>query len=187
MIPVEYLWLALIVIFGIIGMTRGLSKELGVTTVLLLSLFALNLGWKMVGADIVAVLPDGAPDKTVMAAYYAISILFIAFIAYEGVTIKFPAKETNGIMKAIGGLLGGLPNGYLIVGTIWDVVNQASYFGFEVPVGTTGTTAEISRVLTDLNNTLVKYLPVSLMDSSDVTPYIFIALGMILLLAIILK
>lgn len=182
MIPVEYFWTALILVFMIIGMVRGLWKELGVTTVLLLSLFVLKFGWEQIGSKIVGALPGQFTQETTMALYYSASILFVAFISYEGITLKFPIKEMKGISKAIFGLPGGLLNGYLIVGTIWDVVNQASYLGLKVPQGTTGQTVAITTYLTQLHNTIVQYLPVTFMNE-----YVMLVLGMILLLAIILR
>jgi uncharacterized membrane protein required for colicin V production len=182
MIPVEYLWLALILVFGIVGMVRGLWKELGVTTVLLLSLFVLKFAWEQIGAKIVVAVPGGLPVPTVQALYYSIPILIVAFIAYEGFTLRFPIKEMTGIVKGLFGVFGGLLNGYLIVGTIWDVFNGAKYFGFEVPLGSTGTHIAIASYLTPLNNTLVQYLPVTFLNE-----YVLLVLGMILLLAIILK
>jgi uncharacterized membrane protein required for colicin V production len=182
MIPVEYFWIVLVLVFGIVGMVRGLWKELGVTTVLLLSLFVLKFGWEQIGSKIVGALPGQFTQETTMALYYTVSILFVAFISYEGITLKFPIKEMKGISKAIFGLPGGLLNGYLIVGTIWDVIYQASYFGFKVPQGTTGQMVAITTYLTELHNTMVRYLPVTFMNE-----YVMLVLGMILLLAIILR
>jgi uncharacterized membrane protein required for colicin V production len=182
MIPVEYFWIALILVFGIVGMVRGLWKELGVTTVLLLSLFVLKFGWEQIGSRIVGVLPGQFTEGTTMALYYSVSILFVAFISYEGISLKFPVKEMGGISKAIFGLPGGLLNGYLIIGTIWDTVYQASYLGLRVPQGTTGQTVAIATYLTELHDTIAHYLPVTFMNE-----YVMLVLGMILLLAIILK
>ena len=75
MIPIEFLWLMLVVIFGIIGMVRGLWKELGVTTILALSLFALRFGWDKVGARIVAAVPGSASAETIAAAYFPYPLL----------------------------------------------------------------------------------------------------------------
>jgi uncharacterized membrane protein required for colicin V production len=174
MIPVEYFWGILFIVFGIIGMARGLLKELGATTILLLSLFALKLGWDQVGARIVEAVQDKAPDDTIMAAYFGIAILFVAFISYEGVVLQFPMKKLAGAAKAIFGLMGGLLNGYLIIGTIWDVVAQANYFR--------PTTMVLSGNLSDLHNSIVQYLPVTFMNE-----FVLLALGMILLLAIVLR
>jgi hypothetical protein len=49
-------------------------------------------------------------------------------------------------------------------------------------MGSTGTTVAISESVTPLYNTLVQYLPVTFVNE-----FIFLALGMILLVAIILK
>lgn len=191
MIPVEYLWLTVIVVFAIIGLSRGLWKELGVTTVLLLSLFALNLGAKLILERLVTNLPatmlSKSPDGTIQALYYGSVIIFVAFIAYQGITLEFPIKKHKGVFKWLFGFLGGLLNGYLIVGTVWDVTNQAKYFGLKVPIGTTGQVIQISEYLTKLHSSIVKYLPVTLMNSSEFVPYIFLMMGMILLIAIILK
>lgn len=182
MIPVEVLWLTLVGVFSIIGMVRGLWQELGVTTVLLLSLFVLKFGWEQVGSKIVEVLPGDLPTTTVMAIYYGVTIIFVAFISYEGISLRFPIKEMKGLGRALFGFPGGLLNGYLVVGTIWDVVNQADYFGLQVSIGSSGTSIAISNSLTALHNTVVQYLPISFMNE-----FIMLVLGMILLLAIILK
>ena len=47
MIPVEYLWLSLILVFAVVGTARGIAKELGVTTMLLLTGVA-GLGFALV-------------------------------------------------------------------------------------------------------------------------------------------
>ena len=40
--PIEFVFLTLFLIFGIIGVMRGYGRELGVTTMLLLALFVLE-------------------------------------------------------------------------------------------------------------------------------------------------
>jgi len=182
MIPIEYLWITLIFIFGIIGATRGLNKELGVTTIILLSLFVLEFAWKALGARGIGLLGGKVPAETVMAIYYIVSITFVTIISYEGFTLMFPVGQTKGIGKSILGFGAGLVNGYLIVGSIWDVTNQAGYFGLRVPLECFNTTVAICSCLTDLHNTLVQYLPITFFNE-----VIFLILGMILLLAIVLK
>lgn len=182
MIPVEYLWLMLFAVFGVVGAVRGLPKELGTSTILLLSLFALKVGWEQIGARIVGVVPGQLSPETVEAIYYIVSILFVAFISYEGIVLTFPMKKQTGLLKGIFGFFGGLLNGYLIVGTIWDVVNKADYFGIGVPWGSTGQTTTISSNLTELHNTLVQYMPVTFVNE-----FVLLGVGIILLLAIVLK
>ena len=187
MIPVEYLWGTLIVVFGVIGMVRGLWRELGVTTIVLLSLFALHVGQELIVDNFAHNPPlgplTGAPDGTIYALYYGVTICFVTFISYQGITLEFPVKKQGGLLKWFFGFFGGMLNGFLTVGTIWNVVSDADYFGW-VPLGSS---FPISSTVTQLHNQVVQYLPVSLMNSNDIVPYIFLVLGMILLLAIILK
>jgi len=181
MIPIEYFWIALILVFGIIGAARGLQKELGATTILLLSLFALWLAWHQANKMIVTTLQRGPldelPKDAIMAVYYCVAIVFIAFISYEGIVLQFPVKRPARALQGPVGFLGGLLNGYLVVGTIWDVLARADYFRPTITV--------IVCELTKLHNTIAGYLPITLMQK--LSPFILLALGMILLLAIVLK
>jgi len=191
MIPIEILWMGLIALFGVIGMVRGLWKELGVTTILLLSLFALKMGQDLIldalstrlPADAMANLPHGA----IQAIYYITTMAFVTFIAYQGISLVFPIKQQTGVLKWLFGYLGGVVNGYLIVGTAWDVSSQAAYFGLKVPLGSTGQTIRIGDYLTGFHSSITQFLPLALLSANDFIPYLFLALGMILLLAIILK
>jgi hypothetical protein len=187
MIPVEIYWGTLIVVFGLIGMARGLWKELGTSAVLLLSLFALFMGQQLILSKLVDTLGAGAlasaPEGTIQAIYYSMSIIFVAFISYQGITLEFPVARQGGLLKWFFGFFGGLLNGYLIVGTVWDVIAQADYLGLTAP----GQQAPISATLSGFHNSIVQYLPVSLMQSNEFVAYVFLAVGMIMLLAIILK
>lgn len=180
MIPVEYFWLVLILIFGIIGAARGLGKELGVTAILCLSLFALWLGWDTAGKAIISLVNKtpfkNLTDDQIEALYYTGAILFVAFISYEGVVLEFPVK-LKGLLKNIFGFVGGLINGYLIVGTIWDVVAHANYFQPQVSI--------VKAPFSSFHNAIIQWLPVSLMN--EFSPYPFLILGMLLLLAIVFK
>jgi hypothetical protein len=172
----------LVAVFGLVGMVRGLWKELGVTTILLLSLFVLKLSWERLVEDMFNSVAGQVEPAVAKGLYFGVTVLFVTFIAYEGFTLKFPIREMKGIGKALLGLPGGLLNGYLIVGTVWDVVNQADYFGRRVPLGTSGTMIAISDYLTQLHGTIVGFLPITFVDE-----FVLLVLGMILLLAIVLK
>lgn len=182
MIPIEYLWITLIIVMGIVGTARGLNRELGVTTILLLSLFVLKFAWKQLGERGIGLVGDRAPAETVMALYYIAILSFVAIISYEGFTLAFPVRQMRGVTKGVVGLPGGLLNGYLIFGTIWDVANRADYFGLHVPLECYNTTVAISGCLSDFHNELVQYLPITFINE-----FVMLILGMILLLAIVLK
>jgi len=183
MIPVEFLWLTLFLMTAVIGATRGLSKELGTASILLLSIFALEVAWDRFIGEMVAGLPGAMmPPNEMEAVYYVVVISLVAFISYEGVVLQFPVASKGGIVKTTLGFLGGMLNGYLLVGSVWDAVNTADYFGLEVSLGSTGQTVAIANTLTPWHNELVKYLPLTF-----VPDYILLALGLILLLAIVFK
>jgi uncharacterized membrane protein required for colicin V production len=181
MIPVEFFWIMLIVMFGIIGSARGLRKELGATAILLLSLFAAFVGEQQILSKVSPALQDGPlgdwPEGTLAAIYYSVLIIFVAFISYEGIVLAFPVKELKGLSKAAFGFFGGLLNGYFIIGTVWNAIARADYFRPKLTL--------VAEPLSALHGTLVEFLPISLMDSFS--PYIMLVLGMILLLAIVLK
>ena len=181
MIPIEFFWITLIAMFGLIGGARGLRKELGASAILLLSLFAAFIGEQQILSRIAPSLQGGAlsdwPEGTLLAIYYSALIIFVAFISYVGIVLSFPIKELGGLGKGIFGFLGGLINGYLIVGTVWNTTANADYFRPNL--------ALVSEPLSALHDGVVSFLPVSLMGS--VSPYIMLVLGMILLLAIVLK
>ena len=180
MIPVEYLWGTLILVFAMIGLVRGLWKEMGTATILLLSLAALNLGQRLILNNLLSGSDGGGlgnlSREAVLAIYYGATTAFVAFISYQGVVLEFPVKKQTGVVKWFFGYLGGLANGYLIVGTAWDVLNQAKYFNL----------VDVTS-LSELHQTITRYLPVTLMNSNDFVPYLVLAFGVIMLVAIILK
>ncbi|MFC2030411.1 hypothetical protein ACFLWA_06750 [Chloroflexota bacterium] len=205
MIPVEVLWFALILAFACVGMVRGLAKELGTAAILMLTLFTLFVVWDEVIARVFGYEPAygslapmavtmtsylgasnllgvvaGAVYKGesswIMAVYYGVTILFVGFIAYEGVVLAFPIKEMKGMVKGFFGFFGGLLNGYLIAGTLWNVVANADYFYPAVTL--------VSPPMSSFHQAAVELLPVSLMASTN--PFVMLIPGMLLLLAIIL-
>lgn len=181
MIPIEYFWIMLVIMFGVIGSARGLRRELGATAILLLSLFAAYIGEQQILSRLAPSLKTGAlggwPEGTIVAIYYSVLIIFVAFISYEGIVLAFPIKELKGLGKGIFGFLGGLLNGYLVIGTVWNAIANANYFRPNLTI--------VSEPLSSLHEGVVSFLPISLME--NFSPYIVLVLGMILLLAIVLK
>jgi uncharacterized membrane protein required for colicin V production len=177
MIPVEYFWFALIFMLAIIGAVRGLAKELGVTTILALSLFVLKFVWKQF-LPTITTLSEGSPLglslQGIQALVFSVVILFVAVISYTGIVLQFPFKDLKGLGRGFFGFLGGLVNGYMVIGTIWDVFAHADYYSSKVSV--------VSTSLTSVHQTIVQLLPVTFVNQ-----YILLAIGMVLLLAIVLK
>lgn len=171
--PIEIAWGMIILIFGLIGLARGFLKELGVTTVLLIVLFAFDYwGEKITGflfkgvERAVGISLIGEPRKSIaQASFYIITIVIAAFISYHGETLAFqgtPPKRIAGVLLA---LIIGLVNGYLVAGTIWFYLDK-----FDYPFGL------VSRPLTPLAQELVKILPLAILS-----PYLpFLAVFMVI-------
>jgi hypothetical protein len=128
MAPVEVAFLFIIVIFVLVGAVRGFSREIGVTVMLLIALLILQLiDHQAAGArDKVLGLiagPDPGAQLTARAIIYALFVIVVAFISYQGETLTFPTAGASGTM----GLLAGLLNGYLFAGSIWYYQAQANW------------------------------------------------------------
>lgn len=178
MIPVEYMWFVLALIFCVIGSARGLAKELGTSSVLLISLFTLYIVWdKFIAKLVQNSQATGAAEQasTVHAAYFGIAILFVAYISYQGYVLTFPFKEAKGLFRGLFGLLGGALNSYLVVGTLWDVVAHAGYFRLHA----------VACCPSHLHDSIIRWLPVTLMH--EVSPFVLLVPGVLLLLLILLK
>ena len=180
MIPIEVFWGTLILTFGVIGAVRGVAKELGTAAVLALTLFALWFGWDRAG-DLVVDLVQQGPFEQLTAAqiealYYTWAVLIVAFLAYEGIVLRFPLK-LKGLLNNIFGFMIGLLNGYLVAGTIWDVSAHGKYYWPTIKI--------VTAPFSDLHNSIIQYLPVTLMN--EFSPFPMLLLGMLLLLAIVIK
>ena len=136
MITLDAWFLVMIVIFGVIGMLRGWTKEIITAAGLVLSLFALHwFGGILVGPFTGEAITDEAAIKTQFYVCSAIHLLF-AFFSYQGPTLvrqvssgKFGAKARGAIEESLLGFVVGAVNGYLMVGGLWafleyDIVGQ---------------------------------------------------------------
>jgi hypothetical protein len=177
MIPVEYVWFALILAFGVIGAARGLAKELGTTAVLMISLFTLYIVWDKFIGPLVASASGGSSTGFLEAAYFGIAIIVIAYISYEGYVLSFPVKQMKGFFGSVFGFTAGLVNGYLVIGTIWDVLARADYFQPKVSL--------VSCCLSSLHNAIAQYLPISLMENTS--PFVLLIPGVLLMLLMLIK
>jgi uncharacterized membrane protein required for colicin V production len=124
-VPLEVVFFTVIAIFGLVGMVRGFLRELGVTLPLIVLLWAYStLGerlLKLVEQGMVRVghpLSAGAGDL-VSFLFFAITLILVTFISYQGETLAFGGTDPPGIQGWLLALLVGLVNGYLIAGTAW--------------------------------------------------------------------
>lgn len=124
-----WFWL-MVAFFAFMGMMRGWTREIIVTSALILSLFFLNL----VGATVVSWV-GSVSDPAVLVAdplagrrrqFYMLSLihLFFVFWGYQGPTLAGARlnerlRVRDSLQDKVLGALVGAVNGYLILGTIW--------------------------------------------------------------------
>ena len=180
MTPVESLWIVLVVLFGIVGIVRGFLKELGITLVLIVLLFGLT----RLDANLKRLLDMAANVTRVQAVsrwyenptawliFYAGIILGVMYVAYQGYVIKYPGNEPRGMQATLLGLMVGLINGYLFVGSLWYYIDK-----YKQPLQTWGI---IQGDYSALAQKLMKILPPDLLG-----PFLpFLVVFMIILLVI---
>lgn len=115
--PIEFAFLSIWIIFGVVGWIRGFFKELGITLLLFATLLVI---WLLDGRLTPILEQRFSPARAAEFAvliYGGILILGV-LMAYQGQTIVFPGKDPPGIEGDLFGILIGLFNGYLVVGTL---------------------------------------------------------------------
>ncbi len=131
MIPIELVFFLLVIMFGFVGLVRGFLKELGVTTVMAVVLFALyffdHKMMPMLGKVSARLAPGQAGADQLQTAVYVLALIGIAYISYQGQTLAFAGTEPKGPIGVFLKLTIGLVDGYLIVGSIWYYLDRLGY------------------------------------------------------------
>lgn len=138
--PIEVLWISLVLFFGVIGIVRGFLRELGVTTTVLAAIYVISeflegrgLMNKLLGRAgemapaFGAFIAEDPRISLVKFVLYLLFMAFVAFISYHGETLAFGGEPPKGLAGSLLGLMVGLLNGYLIVGTIWYYLDAFDY------------------------------------------------------------
>jgi hypothetical protein len=181
-VPIELLWIPLWVVFGIVGYTRGISRELGATLPILIGMYLLlkfgNLLARLVDSGLRLVGLGGyvgSPDERLFTwVLYSIFMLFFVLISYMGVTLDFPGVSSKRPYTNLVDALSGLMNGYLAIGTVWYYLNSFGY-----PIQRVGL---YQSPLSPLAQTLVRFLPLNVLPQATAEWYL---LGFILFLVIL--
>jgi hypothetical protein len=136
MVQIQELFVILIVVMGIVGVVRGFLRELGVTLVLIATLFALdrlipiingfvnNGGFGFLGLGPV---PETQSTDNIVFLIFAAMMIGAAYIAYQGETLAYEGSNPKGIVGTLLGFLIGAVNGYLLFGTLWWLMNFYQY------------------------------------------------------------
>ncbi len=174
MIAIEAVFIALVLLFGIIGMSRGWVKELIATASIVVALFIINA---------LVITPPGAPPETkvfilvpiiaqltrrpatdpITQLVVQLSVFgIVTFFGYYGPTAARGVGPVRGLFQrarvgcqeALLGFIVGLINGYFIAGTIWYYLHNT---GYPLPPGMW------SGTLSKTAEQMVKYLPENLL------------------------
>jgi hypothetical protein len=137
--PIEYLWFILTLMFVAIGVVRGFLKELGVTIVLIATLFGLDriipLTEQFISAGklepvfkpFTGVPAADEPTNLLLMVIFQGLMLVAVFIAYQGETLAYEGSNPKfPVGTLLGALVGGV-NGYLITGTLWWILDHYHY------------------------------------------------------------
>lgn len=128
MISLFVLFWIMVVLFAIIGMMRGWSKEVIAMAGLILSLFTINT----FGATLVNLisgvrneLEPGGLEAVMKQQFYILGSMhiLIGFFSYQGVALmstRLSGREK--FQERLLGLIFGAINGYLIVATLWSLL-----------------------------------------------------------------
>ncbi len=126
--PVEVVFLILIGLFGAIGVVRGWQRELGVTTMLLITLFVIEFVLTTsVGQRIESFLTGAGVSQEQLLVIESMAavglLLLVTFISYQGLGLVYPGSSKNSFLS----LLIGLLNGYLFAGSLWYYLARANW------------------------------------------------------------
>jgi len=118
-------WL-FVVVLALVGGMRGWARELLVTSALVLGLFLIAILETYIGPfrDSMAVQTPGT-QVTVRAGL----LILLSFFGYQTPNLRAlqPKLARERVEEILLGLLLGLLNGYLLIGSIWYYLNQAGY------------------------------------------------------------
>ena len=169
--PIEFTFIALLLVFGAVGVVRGASRELGVTNMLLIGLLLIKLLETQFRSRFTTLLntafgvSEGAMPGVI--AVIACSLLIIvAFISYQGATLTFPIRRETSFF----GLGLGLINGYLFAGSLWYYLQSAGWPLFQ-------------KLIDQANYTLLNRIALELLPPKvfDWKTLIFIVIALLIL------
>ena len=128
--PIDAFWLAIVFVFVFIALVRGYLKELGLTLVMLVYLFALDQILPRIlseGSFVERALPNPETRDLVLWLTFTVLCLVTVFIAYAGETLAFEGTPIKGVVGVVLNVIVGFVNGYLVAGTLWWLMDFFNY------------------------------------------------------------
>ena len=173
MVSLTVLFGAFLILFGIIGAMRGWAKELLVTSAIVLGLF-LNAILTYYVEPYQVALGNAAPGTQFFIQSGLLVLL--AFFGYQTPHIRAlqPKLARERLEEILLGLLLGLLNGYLLMGSLWYYMHTIGY----------GMTALVEAPAGDLAvqvENLMAYMPPQILQ----IPEVFFAVGVVFVFIIV--
>ena len=180
----------LVILFAIVGMMRGWTKEIVVTASVVLALFTINQLMSPLFAFIGWDNNINQPPEIRRWQFFIMSafILLLAFIGYQGPTLARSrvgdrlTRRDNLQDKLLGFFVGAL-NGWLIVGSIWSflefkIIGANAWLRYTPDIPYPFDPTRITRPAPELA-TIIDNLPIPVLTQS---PYILLLLLIIFVL-----
>ncbi len=127
MIGLNVLFWIMVVLFAIIGMSRGWAKELLVSFSVILALFIIDV--LVAYAPFMQSLVNA--DGRTLFWVETITVVVLVFFGYQGPNLSRLAGSgrfaRERLQDSLLGFFLGAINGYLVWGTIWFFLDQANY------------------------------------------------------------
>ena len=128
--PVQYLFIAIGIIIGLVGLARGYSKELGNSIIFMITIALLGflqLRYEQSIAHFFSNLLGVDNVYLFMMLLFTITFAFVVFSSYSGITFIYGTGGTTGFTGNLISLAVGLFNGYLVAGTLWYYADRYGY------------------------------------------------------------
>ena len=174
MVGLNVLFYMFIIQFALVGLMRGWRKEILVTFSGALALFIINL--------LVTYFPffrldsPNLPD-TARFGFYSTIVISLAFFGYQTPRLVRTAGDRlarDRVPDALFGLIVGIANGWLIVGSIWYFMHQ---LGYPLQPGITPPTAGSAAI------NLIDNLPQSIFLFQPPWLYVAVAVAFLVVMA----
>ncbi|MBN1265518.1 MAG: hypothetical protein JXA25_08495 [Anaerolineales bacterium] len=174
MVSITAIFGIFIIIFAFIGAMRGWSKELLVTSALLLGLFVNTILENHIAMYQTMLLVQ-TPEAQFMIRSGAIALL--AFFGYQTPQFRFlqPKMVRERLEEIMLGLVCGAVNGYFLFGSIWYYLEQAGYPTDFVTLPEAGSDLAVRIAST------MAYLPPNILTP----PLIYFAVGAVFIFVIV--
>ncbi len=174
MVPLETVFIGLVIFFGLVGMLRGWAKELLVTFAVILGRFIELVIWQYVPVvnTSLQTLAKDAPRSW----FYVRLGIFVLIVCFGYATTKISAAlgakaRKDKLQDGLLGFFLGLLNGFLVVGMVWGFMAEPT-LNFAV--------WNITPPVSDLAKSLAPYLPLGWLEGEALFVAVALAFACVL-------